>query len=540
MRRPRSVVGGPVVLVVLWTVALFGSSSEALRCRRLFGTRIRPTTTTLARLEDQKDQQQSLLLLWLESMQQQQASSFYTPLSCGSVPRGGGNNNNNSNSGEPPREEERQPCEPETGRNDDDDDVDRSPQTGLVSDEETRDASESHDDGIVPAAQNDINSHRHDTDTTATTVGVKQHGNHKNNNRKKSNAVGDPDGEGSSDDEADDDEDLLGDYLTDWGNDETSSLVKEEEDDVGAQDGSLERVEMEVEYTVDDDEDVDESITNPATRSSTSIDNSGGGVGMRLGQRFQRNKNRKASSNWKEQTPQNAASAATEQHWLAAWQPHVFLPPPADSTFLSDHARAFDTDGRTRLDRRTLYAGLLREWAPSASTATTPSATTTTTTFSVGKKAASNRKFLDSAVSQSLQAALSLATQPVWRKSLQQPSAIRLYDNTDASTVLNGCTLAMQESIAMALVRCSSLCVEIRILPRDSQCGSFLHFSWNGTGTQFRSVHGCFGRRCIVIGSPAATQRWILGRRCQTRSTDSIHFGFGSKQRPLSIPIQFS
>jgi hypothetical protein len=238
---------------------------------------------------------------------------------------------------------------------------------------------------------------------TAPSVGVKQHHN------KKSNAVGDPDGEDSSDDEDNDD------YLSDWDEsliDEDSSYHQNDLDSV------LERVQVEVEYTLEEDEE-DETSASPATSANA------GGVGVRLGQRFKKNRNAGSSR----VDPQS--SSKMERHLQAAWEPYVFLPPPADWTYLHEHSRTIDSDGKTRLDRRTLYAGLLLEWTGTA----------TKTSY---------RKFLDQDLSQSLQAALSLATQPAWRKSLQRPNAIRLYDNTEVT--MKGCTLAMQETIAMALV----------------------------------------------------------------------------------------
>lgn len=232
-------------------------------------------------------------------------------------------------------------------------------------------------------------------------VGVKSLSHH-----KKSNAVGDPDGDGSSDDDDDDDN------LSDW----DDAVVREDEEDYKDLDSVLERVQVEVEYTVEDDEDEDSSSSNAIASTSS------GGVGVRLGQRFKG----KGGSN---KRAGRTAEATMKQHILAAWQPNVYLPPP-DWTYLQEHSRTTDGDGKTRLDRRTLYAGLLLEW----------SATATTSSY---------RKFLDKDVSQALQAALSLATQPAWRKSLQRPSAIRLYGNDVAA---RGCTMAMQETIALALV----------------------------------------------------------------------------------------
>lgn len=115
---------------------------------------------------------------------------------------------------------------------------------------------------------------------------------------------------------------------------------------------------------------------------------------------------------------------------LQAWLPRVYFPPSKVAlNYLSENSRMIDAASKSRLDRRTLYACLLLEWLHANAT---------------------YRKFLEKPTSQALQAALSLATQPQWRKcSSQRLCGIRLYDNDAAE---RGCTLAMQETIVMALV----------------------------------------------------------------------------------------
>ena len=88
-----------------------------------------------------------------------------------------------------------------------------------------------------------------------------------------------------------------------------------------------------------------------------------------------------------------------------------------------------DQYSKIRLDRRTLYAGLLLEWTLQST----------------------SRKFLSKATSQSLQAALSMATQPQWRQAFPQSSGIMLYSTGSDGTAAGTPTLAMQETIAMAL-----------------------------------------------------------------------------------------
>ena len=116
----------------------------------------------------------------------------------------------------------------------------------------------------------------------------------------------------------------------------------------------------------------------------------------------------------------------------------MFFPPsPSGLAFLSSNARLLDASSKNRLDRRTLYAGLLLEWGATDS-----------------KFSSSTRKFLPPGSSQALQAALSLATQPLWRKSAPRTNGIRLYQDSGETggSPAKGSTLGMQETIAMALV----------------------------------------------------------------------------------------
>jgi hypothetical protein len=276
-------------------------------------------------------------------------------------------------------------------------------------------------------------------ETAAATVGVKSHDNSSN---KKSNAVGDPDGEGS--DDSDDDTD-------DWGEHDSAMDIfehgeMEDMDLIGSNSDSDPQMQVEVELlkaNQDEQDLVDEanSEEEPEEGSSSSATR-GGGVGVRLAGRLNRRKHRngkdfKSGSNSGSSTQATKTTVPPEE-LLEAWQPHVYLPPTASALqYLTEHARSIDGASKTRLDRRTMYASLLLEWRNSNGS---PSA----------------RKFLEQPVSQALQAALSLATQPAWRKSFPRPSGIRLYDhdnNMGGGTEHRGCaTLAMQETIAMALV----------------------------------------------------------------------------------------
>jgi hypothetical protein len=241
-------------------------------------------------------------------------------------------------------------------------------------------------------------------------VGVKSH--------KKSNAVGDPDG----DDDDDDSEDSLSEYSEEW------------EDLEGEFDGFVEglvvdtQVQVEVEVVEEEGQD-DETSSFPTSTG-------GGGVGVRLGRMTNRRRNnRKDNHNngWRSSSTRTSKLSHDQKLLLEAWAPQIYFPPtPSALTYLSDNARLLDSSSKNRLDRRTLYAGLLLEWGCTDS-----------------KLVSSTRKFLPSPASQALQAALSMATQPQWRQSAPRTSGIRLYQDEEN---LKMSTLGMQETVAMALV----------------------------------------------------------------------------------------
>jgi len=235
-------------------------------------------------------------------------------------------------------------------------------------------------------------------------VGVKSH------HHKKSNAVGDPDG-GDGDDDSDE---SLTDFSDEW--EELEDFEEFVEDVV---------VEPELQVEV---ELVEESGAEETDEESKSI--GGGGVGVRLS----RMNRRRRKNSWRS-PPSSSKMSQDQQRLLEAWVPHVYFSPTESAlTYLKEHARLLESGSKTRLDRRTLYACLLMEWG------------------SVDAKLTSGtRKFVPTAVSQTLQAALSMATQPQWRQSAPRTSGIRLYQ--EDGNVAKAATLSMQETIAMALVR---------------------------------------------------------------------------------------
>lgn len=231
---------------------------------------------------------------------------------------------------------------------------------------------------------------------------------------KKSNAVGDPDG-----DDDDDDDDTEEETEEESLEEETEYSEEWEEIEESYDHAELYEPQVEVEVEL-----VEERVSVDRPRRK----GAGGGVGVRLGRMANRRKH-----HHKKKTKVASNPSVDETRLLDAWNPFVYFPPSQSGLdFLSDHARLLDASSKNRLDRRTLYAGLLLEWGATNS------------------KLSNSRRFLPVASSQALQAALSMATQPLWRLSAPRTNGIRLYHEHEAS---KACTLGMQETIAMALVR---------------------------------------------------------------------------------------
>jgi hypothetical protein len=306
----------------------------------------------------------------------------------------------------------------------------------------------------------------------AAAVGVKSHS-------KKSNAVGDPDGEGSSDD-SDDGEG------SEWEELEDLDLVLDP------------TTQMQVDFElVEDEHDDDEIVLDEHDDDEDEDDRSprsGGGVGVRLGSRLSRRRNRKE---WNQST--SPKLHVNHEKLLLAWQPYVYIPPPpAALAYLTDHARALDGASKTRLDRRTLYACLLLEWLH------------VSTTY---------RRFLDKSTSQTLQSALSLASQPQWRKAFPRPNGIRFYDK---DTVDRGCTLAMQETVALALVR-----DHLSLIHR---CYLVLLL-----------VSNFFGSLTLLLGRPIRSeQEWLFWTIPRCLLCDKICCNKGMQRKTSNLLCSFS
>jgi hypothetical protein len=222
------------------------------------------------------------------------------------------------------------------------------------------------------STENDNNNNGNNNDSAI--LGIKAH--------KKSNAVGDPDSDSDDDHDTDDNTDEEWQDLENFLDDEPH------------------QVQVQVELLPD------------AVVQKASPGGGGGGV-----------KSMARAAAAAARSPKKK-SLQTSTTLVDAWLPHIYVPPSHENfkKLLQQQARTVDAFGKTRLDRRTLYAGLLLEW----------------------HNRGDRRKFLNPDVAQQLQAALSLATQPQWRQAAPQSSGI---------TLQQGGTLSMQETVAMALVR---------------------------------------------------------------------------------------
>jgi len=291
------------------------------------------------------------------------------------------------------------------------------------------------------------------TDTSAYCVGLKS---------PKANAVGDPDGFDDDDDE--DSETDFSDFSEEWEEAAVELSGEYDENDMSKPQVQFEVVEeeddsigLELEDDDDDDDDYEDEVDLDEEKGEARI--GGGGVRVRLGRIHNRRKNRK---DHQQQQQQRKSSSLTpvpkpdkeQARLLEAWMPHLYFPPTTSAlSYLSENGRLLDASSKNRLDRRTLYAGLLLEWGSATS-----------------KLSSRTRRYLSTTSSKLLQAALSMATQPQWRLSAPRASGIRLYQ--DEETTVKMSTLGMQETMAMALahsLNCGMLILDDQILNKVRQ-----------------------------------------------------------------------
>eukprot|EP01082_Thalassiosira_pseudonana_P001210 g1358.t1 g1358 contig10:1921117-1922857(-) len=275
---------------------------------------------------------------------------------------------------------------------------------------------------------------------------------------KKSNAVGDPDGNSSDDESDEEDEDLLSDLeeleielakqrmqhqgegMLD-GHEELQTLVEMAE----RRDGMKQRIaEMEMELkrrnvesavaNNSDEEDVDISIEEEDLIRRNDVAKED--AILKRQRKYKRGfltkksgsgtKKRRTSDATEEATKvatpavrTNIDSATMDKLLVSAFRSMVFLPPPAPrlpSPEGSVSLKNIDVSSRRRLDRRTLYHGLLAELGGSHHHHHHHHGDSKRNDNSIDSMI--RRKYLDSDTSRALKGALSLACQPMWRERL--------------------------------------------------------------------------------------------------------------------------
>ena len=216
--------------------------------------------------------------------------------------------------------------------------------------------------------------------------------------RKKSNAVGDPDG--NSSDDTDDTEDMT--FLSDE-EELVAELVDMEQSDVIDDEGGMHVMMTDAVLDVQDDE-VDNHFQSGDSSDLPSFDDA----------------------------------------LVNAFLPFIFMPPNQNYIqYMRDTAKDIDMDARRRLDRRTLYRGLLLELLPvshsdkndynSSSSSSSLSSKQKKNKKNKTNNIITNRKYFSDSISRSLTAVLSLATQPRWRKHITYTKKNKSNDKTNSS-----------------------------------------------------------------------------------------------------------
>eukprot|EP00956_Cyclotella_meneghiniana_P032938 scaffold92217_cov68-Cyclotella_meneghiniana.AAC.9 len=292
-----------------------------------------------------------------------------------------------------------------------------------------------HVEATVSSQHNQQQQQQHPTQEQSTVI------------KKKSNAVGDPDGN-SSDDEDSDDEDLLEELaemerqksLESSNNSVNSNGSGDDDDefdklismaerregmkrkihemeaemerrlgDITATDADADEMEITVEQVVDAEEegknDDDHSIDSSYSLAKEGITQD---TVMKRQRKYKRGFMTSNSSRQKEEEVKVSTTTIDAKTFdrilITAFRPMVFLPPPLPrlpSPEGSSSLKSIDIASRRRLDRRTLYHGLLAELGGS---------------HSEEKSQSIRRRYLEGEVSRELRGALSLACQPKWRE----------------------------------------------------------------------------------------------------------------------------
>jgi hypothetical protein len=248
--------------------------------------------------------------------------------------------------------------------------------------------------------------------------------------KKKSNAVGDPDGN-SSDDEDSDEEDLLEELAEIErqnqldrqdkqleGDEEFDKLIslaerregmkrriEEMEAEMERRRGELELDENDLEITVELVDDEEQSIDSSYHLAKEKITQDSV---MKRQRKYKRGFMSKKSNETQAKVKTTIDSETLDNILVDAFRPMIFLPPPAPrlpSSTGSVSLKSVDIASRRRLDRRTLYHGLLAELGGSHP--------------AHDKKSQSiRRRYLEGETARELRGALSLACQPKWRERI--------------------------------------------------------------------------------------------------------------------------
>lgn len=312
----------------------------------------------------------------------------------------------------------------------------------------------------------------HSSTTTTTTDSTKHYSDNSSSQQvkqqqqhgKKFNAVGDPDGNDSSSDSESDDDDKEEKEKEDTSFDVMVELASRREgmkQKIDEMEKELERRKMEEEeddvemdlidvddgaVTDDDEEDLDDDDDEDASYESTSYHLAGTDV-IKQDDVLKRQRKYKRGAVFKKDGGLAAAAATKtssgsettttaavssvkttidsdtmDSLLISAFQSMIFLPPPMPrlpSPEGSISLRNIDVSSRRRLDRRTLYHGLLAELGGSHHHHHHDKGSTS----SSSKKenvidSMIRRKYLDTEAARALKGALSLACQPRWREKL--------------------------------------------------------------------------------------------------------------------------
>jgi len=142
-----------------------------------------------------------------------------------------------------------------------------------------------------------------------------------------------------------------------------------------------------------------------------------------------------------------------DQALIDAFLPILFLPPPASALeCMKKNASTIDIESRRRLDRRTLYQALLLELTHAGMSSDTSKTRTDVSTKTGGESTLpwSTRRYLDAATSRNLRGAVSLASQPRWRRHILVSSQMNTTESILGNNNDNNQTEVKENSIRIS------------------------------------------------------------------------------------------